>query len=445
MSAAPALSKASESAKKNGTPYGKLITTTPNDLDTDMGSYCYSMIQDSCPFDEAWYDWDIDELKKFIEENSRNDFVYVEFSYQELGHDEKWFEKQCRQLNNDLLKIKREILLQWTLANDTSPFSEEQLSEIEKYAKDPIGKFYVLKKYKFEIFSEMKNIFNKSWIIGIDVGGGLKRDFTAITITDPADMKIKAIFKSNNISVPDLAELVIHLVVEYLPNGVIVPERNTLGLALIQMLLKSEVANNIYYEVREKFGERVVDDPKKSSKRRIKAKTRVYGVYTEGGGGNGRGTRDIMINEILNNAINETPEVFTSKLIFNEIRTLERNKKGKIEHRQGCHDDVLFSWLVGCYALLYGTNSNKFFKVLSDGDFNAEEKMENNKIVKNINNLINIGKDNGTLSQALLERFSNEGFFEQRNPYEEVVTENINYRKQKRMRNIKFISELNKR
>ncbi|AST99830.1 hypothetical protein PBI_PBS1_8 [Bacillus phage PBS1] len=29
MSAAPALSKASEAAQRNGTPYGKLITTTP--------------------------------------------------------------------------------------------------------------------------------------------------------------------------------------------------------------------------------------------------------------------------------------------------------------------------------------------------------------------------------------------------------------------------------
>ena len=29
MSAAPALSKATEAAQRNGTPYGKLITTTP--------------------------------------------------------------------------------------------------------------------------------------------------------------------------------------------------------------------------------------------------------------------------------------------------------------------------------------------------------------------------------------------------------------------------------
>jgi len=403
------------------------------------------MIQDACPFDESWYDWDIGDLKKFIEENSKNDFVYLEFSYIELGHDEKWFRKQCRQLNNDLLKIKREILLQWTLANDTSPFSEEQLTEIEKYAGDPIGKFYVLKKYKFEIFSEMRNLFNKSWIIGIDVGGGLKRDFTAITITDPKNMKIKAIFKSNNISIPDLNELIIHLVLEFFPNGVVIPERNTLGLALIQLLLRSEIANNMYYEVKEKLGEKKVDDPKKSSKKITKTKTRVYGVYTAGGAGS-NGSRDIMINEILNNAVNESPEVFTSKLVFNEIRTLERNKKNKVEHRQGCHDDILFSWLVGMYAFLYGTNSGKFFKVLTDGIPTPEEKEVIRSSARNIFNLTQMGKmDENSLSAQLIEKFKEDHMNTDEEEKEAIASSSGgSFRKQKRMRSLNFISTMNK-
>lgn len=394
------------------------------------------MIQDACPFDESWYDWDIDELKKFIKQNSKNDFVYLEFDYKQLGNDDEWFEDQKRQLNNDLMKVKREILLEWTIASDTSPFSEEQLAMIEQYAKKPIGKFYILKRYKFEIFDDMKNIMNKSWLIGIDVGGGLSRDFTAITLTDPKDLKIKAVFKSNNISVPDLAELVIHLVLDFAPNGVIIPERNTLGLALIQLLLKSEVANNIYYEVREKQGEKKVDDPKKSSKKTVKAQTRVYGVYTTGGG---QGTRDIMINEILNNAVNETPYVFTSKLIFDELKTLERTNKGKIEHRSGCHDDVLFSWLVACYAFMYGTNSGKFVKVTSDGHYDEAEVKQNHNVVRNINSLMNIGKDNNTLSQALLDKFKEEGHFNLGGEEEEISN-----RKKKRMRAMNFISSLNK-
>jgi L-rhamnose mutarotase len=436
--AAPAFSRASKSAMKNGTPYGKLITTTPNDLDTEIGSYCYSMIQDACPFDEAWYDWDIKELKTFIKENSKNRFVYLEFSYKELGNDEEWFEEQCAQLNNDLLKIKREILLEWTLANDTSPFSEEQLGGISEHAGDPIGKFYIMKKYKFEIFDDMKNIPRKSWMVGIDVGGGLKRDYTAVTITDPKDMKIKAEFKSNGISVPDLASLLVHLVTDFMPNAVLIPERNTLGIALIQILMKSEVADNMYYEVREKEGEKVVEDPKHSTKRKVKSQTRVYGIHT-GSNSARNGTRDIMINEILNNAVNETPWVFTSKNVYKEIRTLERDKKGKVEHRQGAHDDLLFSWLVACYALLYGKSSGKFFKVLSDGVETEEDRQKNNRVVKNISNLSRITNNTpSTLSDVMIEKYQSIDHFSQNEESDNSV------RKKRRMRGLNFIAGLNK-
>ena len=390
-SAGPAFSKASEAADRNGTPYGILITTTPNDLDTEMGSYAHAMMQDACPFDEKWYDWAIDKVKRFIFENSKNDFVYLEFSYTELGHDEKWYNKQCRILNNDLLKIKREILLEWTLANDTSPFSEEQLTSIGQYVREPIGEFYVMDKYKFEMYKEMRNLYNKSWLVGIDIGGGLQRDFSAITISDPATYEIVAVFKNNNISVPDLADVTIELVTKFIPSCVLLPERNNQGLTFIQLLLKSVVSKNIYYEYREKIGEKVVGDPKNQRIQKVKNKVRVYGIDTN------KSSRDLMINEILNNAVNETPHVFTNKHVFNEIRTLERTTRGKIEHRLNCHDDVLFSWLVAMYPIHYGNSVAKFVKVTSDGQYEKSEMTK--KIVRNGNQFLNIINDNAQFSE----------------------------------------------
>lgn len=431
-SAAPALSKASQSAEKNGTPYGKLITTTPNDLDTDNGSFCHGMIQLACPFDEIWYDWDIKDVKRFIEENSENDFVHLQFTYEELGNDEEWFKKQCRNLNHDLLKIKRELLLEWTIASDTSPFNEEQLAEIEKYAKSPIGKFYVMGKYKFEIFGDMRNMLQKSWLVGIDVGGGLKRDFTAITIIEPTTREIKAVFKSNGIGVTDLKEVIVELILTYIPNAVIIPERNSLGIALIDHLLKSEVADNLYYEVRERKGEKVVDDPKRASKRMAKSKVRVYGVSTD------KNTRPIMIEEILFNAVNEEPHVFTSKHIFDEIKKLERTNKGKIEHREGCHDDVLFSWLVANYALLYGSNINKFVKYVSNNAPHQSEDDDPFKISKTALNMKELyrNSDEFVLASMMIEKAKSEEQFQEH--------KEMDMRKKRRMKSLGFLSGLNK-
>ena len=43
--AAPAFSTASQNAKKNGSSYGMLITTTPGDLTTKEGQFAYQMTE----------------------------------------------------------------------------------------------------------------------------------------------------------------------------------------------------------------------------------------------------------------------------------------------------------------------------------------------------------------------------------------------------------------
>lgn len=381
-----------------------MITTTPNNLDVDEGMYCHQMISNSVPFDESWYDWNITRVKKFISDNSRNDFTYIEFSYKELGKDEKWLQEQIRALNGDMLKVKREIFLQWTFANNTSPFTEEQLIEIEKWVLEPIGKFYINGIYKFDILQDMHNLSNKSWIISVDVASGLGLDATCITITDPSSMKPFAEFSNNTIGTANLTALLISLVQTMFPRAVVVIERNYTGIAVIDLLLKTSIAKNLYYEYRIKKGEKKIDDPKKNSKK-IKSEVRVYGIDTT------KSSRKIMIDEILNGLINDTPEILVSGRIFKDIRTLERNNKGKIEHRSGCHDDSLFSYLVGLYMLLYGNNTNKFIKVTSDNN-SGNGGTPNDTVVNNIRNMQDTISSNSrnfdlTISERLIESFLN--------------------------------------
>jgi hypothetical protein len=55
--------------------------------------------------------------------------------------------------------------------------------------------------------------------------------------------------------------------------------------------------------------------------------------------------------EILQDTIINDPAAFRLKAIVDQIATLERTKNGKIDHASGCHDDVLFGYLIGRYAL----------------------------------------------------------------------------------------------
>ena len=115
-----------------------------SDLDSDNGVFTYNLIQSACRWDERMYDWYWDReggeegeayVRHHIEENSQNNFVYIEYSYKELGKDDAWFRKQIKELNNNMSLVKRELLLEWTHASVDSVFSEETLDRISKFAE----------------------------------------------------------------------------------------------------------------------------------------------------------------------------------------------------------------------------------------------------------------------------------------------------------------------
>lgn len=210
----------------------------------------------SCKFNEKFYDWDYDNddtdyVFNYVHDpnHSANNFVYIEFSYKQLGETEAWLDNQIRAMQGDMALVKRELLLQWTLASNTSPFDEEQLSNIEQYIiKEPYGTIELLNnEYSITILRHPKNIRNKNYVIGVDVSGGLGNDASAITVIDPKDQSIVMVFKNNFISVTKLSELLIELVTTYIPNAVVIPERNSMGIALINLLDESVISDNLYY------------------------------------------------------------------------------------------------------------------------------------------------------------------------------------------------------
>jgi hypothetical protein len=336
-------------ADRMGKPFGKIITTTPNDLNLEEGKFCKQMVTESAEFSEDLYDWEKAKVLTYIEKNSENDFIYIEFSYKELGHNEKWFKKQCRALYNDLRLIKRELLLEWLQSNDTSPFSEEQIEKVMLTLQDPVGKLFILDYYKFNFFDSIdKNI---PYIVGVDVAAGLSRDDSAICIINPYTLKTVGTFRNNTVDTVDLTSILLNLCYELLPNSILAIERNSYGKSVIDNLLRTPLVSRIYYEFREVQAEQKVNDGRIV---KSKIKQKVYGINTD------KNSRDKMIKEILNIVVNDQPECVVDKQIYDDIRNLEIKKTGKIEHRSGEKDDGLFSYLVGRYAVTHGTNIGKF-------------------------------------------------------------------------------------
>lgn len=383
MSARPALTKASDAAAKAHQPFGITISTTPNNLDVPEGKFCYDMIQKAARFTFEFYDWDDDTLNDYLDKNSANGYVFIEYHHTDLGKDDKWLKAQIRALEGDMAKVKREILIEWTYASNMSIFTEEQLDEMSKHVK-PINKSLYIDNYKIDILEPFNNLMYKNWCLSIDIGGGLGKDYSAFSLIDPMSYKQVMKFKNNNISVLDFAELVIKFVKTYVPNAVIIPERN-FNSAFIEAIQKSDISKNLYYTSTEDKDYTISKIKKKSifknSMSKTSIETRKYGFNTDGP------KRKIMTDEILFMIANTRPELVNNQDLFDELRKLIRERSGKINHMNGEHDDLTMSYLIGLYVLIYSNNRNKFFKNISDEPVNSENPKKINKdviVFKNI-------------------------------------------------------------
>lgn len=222
----PAYKRASENARKYGSPYGITITTTPNNLDVEAGAFCYDMMQQAARWTVECFDFTDDELQNFIKANSKNDFLYVEYSYRQLGRNDAWLEEMIRQCNGNRAKIKREILLDWPKSMDSSVFNEEQIEKIGQFIKDPLTRFYMLNKQYCIDWYETPDV-NLNYILSCDVAGGLSRDNSTIVIIHPEDFRVVADFKSNKIDTDNFRKLILELMMIYLRNSLLVVERNS--------------------------------------------------------------------------------------------------------------------------------------------------------------------------------------------------------------------------
>jgi len=317
-------------------------------LNTEHGQFCYSFIDKAAPFKEEFYDWTKDKVNRYILQNSANNFVYVKYSYKQLGRSEEWFFNQCRELNNDILAIRREILLEWLHSSELSPFSSADLNKLAQAKHDPIGTFFVKEIYPFDVFKDF-NFMDKLYI-GCDFAAGLDEDNTAITICDEYG-EVLAHFRNPIIDIPDVTDLIYILMTEFFPNSILFPERNSIGITVIQRLLKTRISSRIYFEKKEAKAEKraSADYDKATGKYYIK----VYGINTDAS------SRPKMI-DLIQDFFDYEHEKIHSSWIINDILMLQRIK-GKIQHPPEGHDDSLFSFLMVRYALAYGTNLNHFF------------------------------------------------------------------------------------
>lgn len=387
---APAWSKAAEIAVSKGRPTGKILTTTPSDLATDMGSFAYEIRGDAARFNESIYDED--DLSVWMDKNSKNGYLYIEFQYYQLDHPnpDKWFKEQCKDLLYDWPKIRREILLQWNNASTNSPFDPEDLQDLRAMTlnESDIDSIVINKYYRLNVYRKLDP--GTKYIVSVDPakGRGDKADRTVVCVTDAKTDQCCAIFKSSVIQYKETFRFLHTLIYKYIPNSVIVVENNI--DTLVEYIKNSTMRHLLYYEIsknptKEKRKKGIVQ---KSSTSNI-----VYGITTTS-------QNRPKYFDMLFEYVRTRKEEICCRELVEEIEALEYKSSTRIEATSGHHDDVVLAYLIGQYVKHYGTNRARFGIFYADGlgteyksisndvfrstiDFNAEKKEKKGEIYNN--------------------------------------------------------------
>lgn len=339
----PAWNTAARNAERNKTPYGMLVTTTPGLLTTDEGQEAFTMKETATPFSERWYDLSRDQILDIIESNTNSNFVYIRYTYQQLGKSEQWFKDLCVTMRKDWDAIRREVLLEWSNSTENSPFRAEDLDIIKGLVRQPIQTVLLLNKYELRIYEKLNLKYPP--LVGVDVSGGYQRDSSAITVVDSFTTRVTAELNSNFISTPELANIIHQIVANWMPNAVVNIERNGgFGSSVIARLLQTSIRKNLFYSIKDKVIEERVYGTAIHKKTQ---KTKVYGSDST------KAERERLM-EILRDRVEYHKDKIISPIIYDELCGLEVKKNGKIEHSTNTHDDQVFSWLWALYIYYCG-------------------------------------------------------------------------------------------
>lgn len=361
----PALNTAFRNAARNNAPHGFIITTTAGILSDEAGVYAYKMVQNATRFNEQWYDLSYKDLMELIDANVNSIFVHIRFGYDELGLGEHWFADICRKMNYDMVRIRREILLEWIDKPENSPFNANDLETIRGLTREPMKTVLLLNKYNFNIYSingtmsaahpeglgiqlNTRNVPMDPPIIGVDPSGGYQRDYSAICVIDSRTTEVIAELKCNYISPPDLCRCIYYIVTTMMPNAIVNIERNGgFGASIIHRLRETSIKDNLYFEYKDRVVEETNDDFGRVIRR--KQKTKVFGLDSS------KGTRDELI-QILRERVELHKDKFKSKLILDELEKMTVKRNGKVEHSDNSHDDLTFAYLMALFVWYNGKN-----------------------------------------------------------------------------------------
>lgn len=461
---------ARDSAREANAPYGNIFTTTPGYLSSASGEYSKTKIYDtSLRWTEKLYDCkDEEDLYATIMKNnpSRRAQILVEFNHRQLGYTDEWLRERIASAMADPIAAQADFLNKWIEGNESSPIDKKYLRRIidsgrdEDYAEITTHG-YIIRWYIPEAEID-DGIPDRMLIVGLDTSDAVGNDDIAMCIRDAETGEVVAAGEYNETNLIVFAEWLADLLIEY-ENMILVPERKSSGVAMIDYLLQILPAKGIDpferifnwvvndADVNAKYRDHVVDVPFRNRDPDVYVKYRnEFGYATSS---SGRAARDNLYGLAFNASVKYTATTVRDKHLITQLTKLVR-KNNRIDHRQGEHDDLVISWLLPYWFLtqaknktFYGLSNSQVLAsvanaiVEEEGGIEAvQHKQEQTMLRKEIEDLLAELQEEknpykSTMLTAKIKRLYDEIDIDVRNTFDiETLIESIEAEKRKKAR-----------
>lgn len=361
--------KARENAKRNGTPYGILFTTTAGKIDSRDGRFVYDLLQGAASWNERYMDAGSQEaLEQMIMDNSTGDapLMNVTLSHRQLGYTDEWlWETMAR--NKAYGEIaERDYMNRWTNGTGSNPIDGKTLERVTKSEREPdwvelSKEGYMVRWYipKDRIESFMST---RRFILGLDTSDAIGRDGIDMVMIDTRTLAVVASGTFNRTSIYRWISFLGAFLIQY-PTVTLIPERKSSAQSIVDGVIQILDANGIdpfrrifnhIVDNREKYGDELTATGNSLLRRRMfETHKQHFGFNTTGD------SRTQLYVTVLNGALEDAAGKIQDKKLSGEFRSLVV-KNGRIDHQTGGHDDSIIAYLMANWMLTHARNLSHY-------------------------------------------------------------------------------------
>ena len=365
-----------DAAKKAGTPYGNILTTTAGKKDDRDGRFVFELVSDAAVWTEAFFDaQDRVQLEKMVlgatrsrEGVPRRAIINATFNHQQLGKTDEWLAEKLAESLQKGEDANRDYFNMWTSGSQSNPLPLHILDAIAKSVRTPsytdISKphCYVTRWYipENEIHHRMTT---GRFVMGMDTSEASGGDDISLVIVDTETLEVVATGTYNETNLISFSQWVCSILVTYKNVTAIIERRSTGAMLLDYLLLMlpehgedpfkrlyNRIVNDYdefpdrMNEIRQPMGRRAPDIYVRYKK--------AFGFATSASGASSRGD---LYSSTLQLAAERSADKIVDKTLIDQITGLVI-RNGRVDHAVGEHDDVLIGWLLCNWLLTLGKN-----------------------------------------------------------------------------------------